>query len=143
VILLDAQGLVALLANEPAADDVEDILERAGAGITAVNLAEAIDISERVLGIDTRVVQPAIDLLRDSVLHVLPASEDDALRAGRLRSHRYHRSRAAISIPDAFLIAAAQPGDSIASADAAVVAVARAEGVEVLLLPDSSGRRPR
>jgi predicted nucleic acid-binding protein len=142
VILLDAQGLVALLANEPAADEVDSILTSSGAGITPINLAEAIDISERVMGIDIAVVRPAITQLRSSVLHVLPSSEDDAWRAGRLRARSYHRTHAAISIADAFLVAAARPGDSVASGDAGVIAVARSEGLDVIPLPDSTGRMP-
>jgi len=143
MVLLDAQGLVALLADEPAADEVEEILESSGAAITSVNLAEAIDISERGLGIEAAIVHRAITTLRDSLLHVVPCGEDDAWRAGDLRARRYHRDRAPISIADSFLIAAAGPGDAVASADTAVVVVARAEGLDVIPLPDSNGRRPK
>ena len=142
MILIDAQGLIALLADEPAADDVATILESSGAGITPMNLAEAIDISERLLGIDAEVVRPAITTLRESVLHVVACTEDDAWRAGQLRARRYHRARGPISIADAFLIAAARPGDAVASADGGVLAVARAVGVDVIPLPDSTGRKP-
>ena len=142
MILLDAQGLIALLADEPAAIEVASILESSGAGITPMNLAETIDISERVLGIDPGVVRPAITTLRGSVLHVVACTEEDAWRAGHLRARRYHRGRASISIPDAFLIAAARPGDSVASADAGVLAVARAEKIDVIPLRGSTGRRP-
>jgi uncharacterized protein with PIN domain len=142
MILIDAQGLVALLADEPAADEVESIFESSGAGITTINLAEAIDISERGLGINAAVVRPAITTLRESVLHVVACTEEDAWRAGDLRARRYHRVRAPISIADSFLIAAARPGDVVASADAGVLTVARAEGVDVIPLLDSTGRKP-
>ena len=43
---------------------------------------------------------------------------------------------------DCFLIAVAEESDRIATADAAVLAVARAEGIDVAPLPDARGRLP-
>jgi uncharacterized protein with PIN domain len=142
MILLDAQGLIALLADEPAAPAVAGLLETAGAAMTAINLAEAVDISVRVMGVDRLTVRRGIDMLRESKLHVLSCSDDDAWAAGELRAARYRRHRTQISIGDAFLLAAANPGDSIASADAAVLHVARDVGLGVIPLADSTGRLP-
>ena len=50
LILLDACGLVAFLKDEPAAGEVEGLL-RGGVGMTAVNLAEALDLLGRVQGV--------------------------------------------------------------------------------------------
>jgi len=143
VILLDAQALVALLADEPGAGEVGEILRSSGAAMTSVNVAEAIDISERKLGIEPQIVDTAIATLRVAALHVLACGEDDAWRAGELRARRYHHRRSPISIADAFLVAAGSAGDAVATADAGVIHVARAEGLDVIPLPDSTGRRPR
>ncbi len=142
MIVLDAQCLVALFADEPAAPEVEAILERSGAVVTSVNLAEALDVSERVLRIDGGLVRTAVASLRETRLHVVACTDEDAVKAGALRARRYHRQRAAISIGDSFLIAAAGPGDAVASSDPAVVDVARLEGLDVIPLPDARGRRP-
>jgi PIN domain nuclease of toxin-antitoxin system len=50
-VLLDAFALIALLRDEPAADEVETILRRGEAAMSAVNLAEALDVLQRVDGI--------------------------------------------------------------------------------------------
>jgi hypothetical protein len=43
---------------------------------------------------------------------------------------------------DCFLLAAASVDDRIATADSAVAAVARAETIAVVALPDSAGQHP-
>ena len=40
------------------------------------------------------------------------------------------------------MIAVAEPGDTVATSDRAVAHVARAEGLDVLALPNACGRRP-
>jgi predicted nucleic acid-binding protein len=47
-----------------------------------------------------------------------------------------------VSLADCFVIATAEPGDTIATSDSAVARVARAEGLDVLALPNARGRRP-
>jgi hypothetical protein len=47
-----------------------------------------------------------------------------------------------VSLGDCFVLATAGPGDAVATADPVVAAVARAEGIGVESLPDSTGRRP-
>jgi hypothetical protein len=67
----------------------------------------------------------------------------DAWAAARLRSQYYERSTRALSLADCFLLATgARLGVAVATADPAVAATARAESLEVVALPDSSGRRP-
>jgi hypothetical protein len=53
-VLPDAFALLAPLGEEPAADNVEALLRRGDAAITAVNLAEALDVLQRVQGIPRR-----------------------------------------------------------------------------------------
>jgi PIN domain nuclease of toxin-antitoxin system len=65
------------------------------------------------------------------------------MEAGRIRSRRYHRERAAISLGDCVAASAALAGHApLATADPALAEILRAEGGEVIPLPDSKGRRP-
>ena len=49
---------------------------------------------------------------------------------------------AEISLADCFLLAAVGHGDSVVTADGPVARAARAEGMDVIAVPDSRGRRP-
>lgn len=142
MILLDAYPLVAILAEEPAAHEVADLLRAQPAAITAVNLAEAIDVSCRVGGADEREVVGLIETLETSgVLTVVPIDEGAARTAARLRIEWYARGVRALSLADCFLLAVSE-GDAIVTADPAVAEVARAQGITVLAVPDSLGRLP-
>jgi predicted nucleic acid-binding protein len=73
----------------------------------------------------------------------VPVPPEMAIEAGRIRARRYHRQHAAVSLADCIAAAAAiavqQP---LATADAALANVVRAEGGDIHPLPDSNGRRP-
>jgi uncharacterized protein with PIN domain len=141
--VLDAYALVALIAGEPAEALVEEILRSGDAAITSINFGEAIDVSCRVHGLDTNAVRGVVEpLVLDGHLSVRAVDETSAWRAAQLRVGYYDRRACAISIADCFLLAAAGPDDRVATADPAVAAVAKAEAITVLPLPDSSGRRP-
>lgn len=141
--VLDAYALVALIADEPAAPRVEELLRAGGVRITSISLAEAVDVSCRAHGIAEEAVADAIDpLVYGGYLDVVAPDAAGAWRAASLRVAHYRRRERPLSIADCFLLAAAQPGDRIATADPLVAEVARAEGIEVLALPDSSGACP-
>lgn len=141
--VLDAQGLVAFLTGEPAEPEVRSLLREGDVAITAVNLAEAIDVAARVRGVSPAEVRSALSLLTATALRVLPCDEDLAWAAGELRAAHYDARRRAVSVADCFMAAAAEGSDRVATADAGVLAVARAKGIEVVRLRDSHGRRPR
>jgi predicted nucleic acid-binding protein len=66
-----------------------------------------------------------------------------ALNAGPLRAKHYRRRHCEVSQGDCFALALAKHrGLALATADPDLAAVARAEGVELIRLPDSHGRRP-
>jgi predicted nucleic acid-binding protein len=140
--LLDAYALIALVADEPAAEEVEGLLRGAQAAVVVTNLSEAVDVLQRVYDSPPPTVEAAIQPLIGSVLAARSSTEEDAWRAAGLRSHHYARGSSELSLADCLLLAAARPGDRIATADPALAAVARAEGVDVLALPDRTGRRP-
>lgn len=142
--VLDAYALVAFVADEPAADEVETLLRRDDARVAPVNLAEAVDVAGRVRGVPAEDVHGALDpLLLGGSLAVTASGEREAWLAAELRTRHYDRKDRALSIADCFLLAhAVADGDAIATSDPPLATAARAEEVEVIALPDSSGARP-
>jgi predicted nucleic acid-binding protein len=143
VILLDAFALIALLVDEPAADDVAGLLREQRCGVTAVNLAETLDVAVRVLGQPADTMEGRLAPLLATVLAVTAVEEADGRRAARLRWRHYHRQRAPLSLADCLLLAvAAARAARLATSDGPLAAAARQEGVAVLPLPNSRGERP-
>jgi uncharacterized protein with PIN domain len=139
---LDAYALVALLTDEPAAEEVEQLLRGGHARVVVANLAEAIDISQRVRGLANvrSILEP---LLSTRTIDVVGSTEAEAWSAASLRGRHYDRKTSALSLADCQLLAhAIDEAGSIATSDPPLARSARAEGVTVLALPDSSGRRP-
>lgn len=142
MILLDAYALVAFLGEEPAAAEVEELLRHNACAISTVNLAEAIDISIRVHGVAVEELRQVIGTLvaTDRLAQIAP-DDSVAWRAAGLRGTYYKKRTCELSLADCFLLASAGPEDSIATADPPVTAAARNEGLTVIGLPDSAGRR--
>jgi predicted nucleic acid-binding protein len=142
LILLDAYALVALAADEPAAAEVERLLRGGETRVTAANLAEAVDVTQRVLQVPPEDVRTVFEPLVGDVVGVIAQGEADAWRAADLRLRHYDRRTSPLSLSDCLLLAAAGQDDGIATSDAPVAAAARAEGIEVVPLPDGAGRLP-
>lgn len=140
--VLDAYALVAFIADEPAADDVEFLLRAERCALTTINLAEAIDVTRRVHGLSEEEVRAVAEPLLDDIIFVIPVSQMHAWRSADLRARYYERRAGALSIADCTLLAAAGPDDSVATADPVLARVARAEGITVSPLPDTAGERP-
>jgi predicted nucleic acid-binding protein len=134
-ILLDAFALIALLADEPAADEVEALLRGGEAAITAVNLAEALDVLQRIQGIPRERLQELTTPLVGERMRLLPIDERIARDAADIRARRYHRTRAPVSLADCILLAATGESDALATADGPLIRVAEAENVQVRTLP--------
>lgn len=141
--LLDAYPIVAYLVEEPAADEVKDLLGEGDATATSLNIAEAIDVACRVYGASELKVRSAVELLvAAGLLAVTAPGTATAFRAAQLRIAYYRRRERPLSLADCFLLAAAGMDDQVATADPVVAEVARAEGIPLIGLPDSVGRRP-
>jgi predicted nucleic acid-binding protein len=138
--LIDASALIALLGAEPAAGEVQEMLNR-GAAMTTLNLAEAIDRLKRRYDLEIERTRPVIEGLLEKSLLLLPLGPSQAWRAGELRAAHYHRSRCPISLADAVLLASAPAGGRIASSDGPLLTVAASEGIATTALPDSKGHR--
>ena len=143
--VLDAQAVVALLRGEPAADEVADLLRRPGqpVSISALNVAEVVDVLVRVLGRTYEEVSEKLDWLSAGGLVVIPVDEGIGRTAGRIHAERYHRRDRPLSMADCIALATALVGrEPFATSDPPLAATAAVEGCEVVPLPDSQGRRP-
>jgi len=139
--VLDAYALVATLVGEPARVLVEPLLATAILG--APNLAEVVDVCVRRHGNAIDDVRERVRWLRAGGLVVAAADEALATAAGTLRARRYRARAAEVSLGDCFAAELARARElPLATADPALAQVAWAEGIEVLTLPDSRGRRP-
>jgi len=142
--LLDAYPLVALIADEAAAGEVEELLRGGDARVAVVNLCEVIDVCRRVHAVpldDVRaVIQP---LLLVGTLMAVVSGEREAWIAANVRARYYDRKTRALSLADCLMLAhASVSGEDVATADPAVAEVARSEGLALIPLPDSTGARP-
>jgi PIN domain nuclease of toxin-antitoxin system len=141
-LVLDAFALVALVADEPAASEVDGLLRRGDAAVTAVNLAEAVDVLGRTRGHEPETVRDVLAPLVAETLTLAELDEDMAYAAGALRKRHYDRKTSPLSLADCFALAAAVRDGALATADPPLAAAAREEAVDVMALPDSRGRRP-
>lgn len=133
--LLDAYAIIAFLVGGPAAPHVRTLLREGNAGVATANLAEALDVSQRVYGLPIARVLDVLEPLLDGPLAALPLDLPIGRRAAEIRATHYHRSSRPISLADAILVASARRGDRLATADPDVLAIARAEALETVELP--------
>jgi PIN domain nuclease of toxin-antitoxin system len=144
VNLLDAAALIAFLRDEPARSQVEAMLRDGGAAISAVNLAEVADQLSRRRGLSPVRVQGVLSGLVEGNVDVLAFTEAHAFEAGALRARHYHRRDAPLSLGDCALLASALAvGATVVTSDRALLRVAHSEALEIVVLPDSTGRRAR
>ena len=137
--LLDAYAIVAFLVGGPATAQVRATLREGDAAVATANLAEALDVSQRLYGLPIARAIEVLEPIFDGHLAVRPLDVPLARRAAELRARHYHRARRPISLADAILIASAGPDDRIATADPDVLAVAASEGLEIVRLPGLRG----
>ncbi len=142
--LLDAYALIALLAGEPAADEVGQLIAGGSTVVAAPNLAETADRLGRVHGIAVQRTRAAVESLEQSTdLHVKATDRAHAWRAAELRVKHYHRTRRPLSLGDCLLLAMATEEDRVATADPHVLATAEEERIRWIALEDSQGLRHR
>ena len=140
MILLDAYAVLALFKGEPAADEVTALFARDEVRLTSVGVAEIIDHLVRLMHVDfdTACLDVASLPVRESIV----ANEDVARRAGELRAHHYHRTTRAVSLADCLLAASARDLQAtLATADPHLLSLCVEERIDVVVLPDSAGRR--
>ena len=139
---LDAFAVLAFLRDEPAADEVEQLL-RAPTVLAAVNAAEIVDQLVRVYGHDVDDVHADLALLSRSGMGIAATTSGTGIEAGRIRAAHYRRRGCPVTMADC--VAAATALDlklPLATSDAALAAVVRHEGGAVHPLPNGRGVRP-
>jgi len=140
--VLDAYAVLAYLRAEPCADEVAALL-REPTILTAVNAAEVLDQLVRVYRRDPDDVHADLALLANAGMEIAAVGADVGLLAGRLRAKHYHREKTAVSLADCIAAATALTSQrSLATSDAALASVVRAEGGHVHGLADSNGTIP-
>jgi uncharacterized protein with PIN domain len=142
VIVLDAYSLVALLAGEPAANEVGQLIAAGPTAVPAPNLAEAADRLGRIHGIAVKRTRSAVESLEQATgLQVHALERLHAWRAAELRVAHYHRTQCPLSLGDCLLLAMTGEEDRLATSDPHVLATADKERIAYTALPDSQGRR--
>jgi PIN domain nuclease of toxin-antitoxin system len=140
--VLDSQAIVALLVAEPAAAEVEAILRgRDGiATISAVTVAEVIDVGVRTRGQRVDAMNDRISALIAGGLEVALVDEDISRLAGALRARHWDARRRPVSMADCIVLATAMTvHEPVATSDRPLIAAARAEGHPVVALLDARG----
>ncbi|MFN8176110.1 MAG: PIN domain-containing protein [Solirubrobacteraceae bacterium] len=140
--MLDAFALVALALDEPAAGEVEALIRRGTCSVSAVNLAEALDQLGRVHGHTQEALRAAFGPILGEAVVVLGVDEPTAWASAELRRRHHRRRHSELSLADCVALATAAAAGAIATADPPLAAAARAEGIDVIALPDSEGRVP-
>ena len=140
MIVLDAYAVLALLKGEAAAPMVRDLLhDDPDAQLTAIGVAEVVDHLVRLVGAAED--DAALDLAQLGLSRPDPIDPDVALRAGLLRARHYHRRDRAVSLADCIVAETAKTVSApVASADPHLLDMCVEEGIEVIPLPDTTGK---
>ena len=144
--IFDAAPVVAVLVGEPGGLVSGRMLadETAAHAMCALNAAEVLNWVSRLSGESADEVVAKMEIWFDAGLRCLSLDWDRARRAAELRTVHYHRTQCAVSLADCSAIALAEQLDAeLVTSDAAMIRVARAEGIAVLPVPGSSGRTPK
>ena len=140
-VVLDAYAIIAALVGERARAEVEPLLK--DGVVCAPNLAEVLDVCVRVHANDEMMVREHVGWLVSGGLEIAALESSVALNAGALRAKHYRRRHCELSQGDCFALAFAKHrGLALATADPDLAAATRVEGVDLVSLPDSRGRRP-
>lgn len=142
MILLDAYALLALARREEAGDEVEALMRSEPIGMATANLFEASERLMRLYGWSPNDTSEQLGQLVGRHIRVVALDEGIAWRGAVMRARHYRRKTCELSLADCVLLASTGPDDSVATSDPAVAAVARAEEIGLVPLPDSAGQRP-
>ena len=139
---LDAAPLIELFTYGSAAEGVSEALGQEACATMSVILAEAAYYTARKEEASIEAMRSLAESRMAGLIDVVPVTEEHAWRAVQLRQRHYPARRSALSWADCVLLAAARDGDTILTADEAIVHAARSEGIEAVAVPDARGRRP-
>ena len=140
--VLDASALIALLRAEPGEAIVREVLrdEEHSSAVSALNLAESVDVLVRVFEIEESDVADAIDLLELGGLVVIDVDGRTAWRAGMFRATHYRKRSAEISLADSVAaVTASIRQEALVTSDRPLARAARAAGIDVIAIADQHG----
>ena len=138
MIILDAYAVLAFLKDEPAALEVQELIEGEEAALTLLGIAEVLDRLVRRAGSDEE--EAWLDLVQLGLAAPPALDAQLAARAGLLRARHYDRRTRAISLADCVAAETARRLDaSLATADPPLLETCEAEGIAAIALPDSKG----
>lgn len=136
--VLDAYAVLSLLKGEPAALNVQQLLNSAECGLTALGIAEVVDHLVRIVGATEE--DAALDLAQLGLMAPGPVDAELAFQAGLLRARHYDRRSRAVSLADCVAAEVARSLNSeVGTSDPQLLDLCRDEGVGVAPLPDSHG----
>ncbi|HVA07594.1 MAG TPA: PIN domain-containing protein [Acidimicrobiales bacterium] len=140
MIVLDSYAVLALLKGEPAADQVQKLVEdEVDALLTPLGVAEVLDHLVRLANAEAD--EAVLDLAQLGLATPTAVEAELAATAGLLRARHYHRKNRAVSLADCVAAETARPlGCRLASADPHLLDLCRDEGIAVIPLPDSTSR---
>ena len=141
-VVVDTGPIVSVMLDDPAAAEVSSALDGRECSVSVVNVFEVLDVLIRVHRAPVNDASEALDRFLADVARPIPATRALAERAALLRARHYQRRDRDVSFADCFAIAAAMPDAEVATSDTAIARVARAEGLQVIALPNARGRRP-
>lgn len=133
--ILDAYALIALVEDEPAADEVVRLLREGDTAVTSVSYGEALDRLVRARMLPEDGVLAVLEGLLDGPLSRVDVGFDIARRAASLRTRHYHRRRSPLSLADCICLAATGHDGALATADRAILKAAESEGIGTVPLP--------
>lgn len=139
MIVPDARAVIALLRDEPAASEVQRLIEGDNdATLTVLGAAEVLDYLVRLVGVDED--EAALDLAQLGLAHAPALAAAVAVRAGLLRARHYHRRDRALSLADSVAAETARSLDApLATSDPHLLNTCAAEGIATVALPDARG----
>ena len=109
--------------------------------VSAAGIAETMDVLVRMRHHRVEQCDAQLQLLCSGGLEVVPVDEEIGRLAGLLRARHWNRDSRPVSLGDCMALATAMTSrEPLATADAALIGAARAEGHPVIVLPDSQGR---
>lgn len=140
--ILDAFAVLALLKGEPAAAQVQRLVNGGGVALTAVGAAEVLDHLVRVVGISDE--EAALDLAQLGMDDPIVVDGRVGQMAGLLRAEHHHRIRRAaglaVSMADCVAVASAALFQrALATSDPDLLDLCADVGVSVIPLANSSG----
>jgi predicted nucleic acid-binding protein len=140
MIVLDSFAVLALLRDEPAAAQVQQLVEEEQeVALTVLGVAEVIDCLVRLMEADGD--EAVLDLAQLGLAFPVPVEAPVALQAGLLRARHYHRKNRAVSMADCIAAETARQHDcELATADPQLLDLCQEEGIAIIVLPDSAGQ---